>query len=185
MPQKDQQKRRNFVQVEELTSDEEFVEAEEEHQPQYDSDGDEIPDVDDINIDNKNNRANCINSNIDKVTKSLDKLDRISFMCRLFKSEPEQNPIFIIKVLEVYDEETCMEMMRSYYEVNYPTILHPIKWVDHSFKLALLRGLQFYSNWLCYVCYNYDTCNQFLELSSSCLSLKEVQNFSQCSSNGS
>ena len=55
--------------VEELTSDEEFVEAEEEHQPQYDSDGDEIPDVDDINIDNKNNRANCISSNIDKVAK--------------------------------------------------------------------------------------------------------------------
>ena len=47
------------------------MEAEEEHQPQYDSDGDEIPDVDDINIDNKNNRANCINSNIDKVSKSL------------------------------------------------------------------------------------------------------------------
>ena len=53
-----------------MTSDEEFVEAEEEHQPQYDSDGDEIPDVDDINIDNKNNRANCINSNIDKVIQS-------------------------------------------------------------------------------------------------------------------
>ena len=47
------------------------MEAEEEHQPQYDSDGDEIPDVDDINIDNKNNRANCINSNIDKVSTSL------------------------------------------------------------------------------------------------------------------
>jgi len=81
-------------QMEELTSDEEFVEAEEEHQPQYDSDGDEIPDVDDINIDNKNNRANCINSNIDKV-------------------------------LEVYDEETCMEMMRSYYEVYYEQVLGP------------------------------------------------------------
>ena len=60
-----------FTQLEELTSDEEFVEEEEEHQPQYDSDGDEIPDVDDINIDNKNNRANCINSDIDKVTNSL------------------------------------------------------------------------------------------------------------------
>ena len=60
-----------FTQLEELTSDEEFVEEEEEHQPQYDSDGDEIPDVDDINIDNKNNRANCINSNIDKVIESL------------------------------------------------------------------------------------------------------------------
>ena len=57
--------------MEELSSDEEFVEADEERQPQYDSDGDEIPDVDDINIDNKNNRANCINSNIDKVTKYL------------------------------------------------------------------------------------------------------------------
>ena len=54
-----------------MSSDEEFVEAEEEYQPQYDSDGDEIPDVDDINIDNKNNRANCINTNIDKVTKYL------------------------------------------------------------------------------------------------------------------
>ena len=60
-----------FTQLEELTSDEEFVEEEEEHQPQYDSDGDEIPDVDDINIDNKDNRANCINSDIDKVTNSL------------------------------------------------------------------------------------------------------------------
>ena len=65
-----------------MTSDEEFVEADDdEHQPQYDSDGDEIPDVDDINIDNKNNRANCINSNIDKVTK---KLDQISLINRLF-----------------------------------------------------------------------------------------------------
>ena len=59
-----------FTQLEELTSDEEFVEEEEEHQPQYDSDGDEIPDVDDINIDNKDNRANCISSDIDKVMES-------------------------------------------------------------------------------------------------------------------
>ena len=65
-----------------MTSDEEFVEAEEEHQPQYDSDGDEIPDVDDINIDNKNNRANCINSNIDKVIESL-KLDHLQTIYRL------------------------------------------------------------------------------------------------------
>ena len=73
-----------------MSSDEEFVEAEEEHQPQYDSDGDEIPDVDDINIDNKNNRANCINTNIDKVIQSPDKLDQVSLICRLFKPEPKQ-----------------------------------------------------------------------------------------------
>ena len=98
-------------QVEELTSDEEFVEAEEEHQPQYDSDGDEIPDVDDINIDNKNNRANCINSNIDKVIELLQ-------VGPFTVSNKKHKTLFNVKVLEVYDEETCMEMMRSYYEVN-------------------------------------------------------------------
>ena len=46
--------------------------------PQYDSDGDEIPDVDDINIDNKDNRANCISSDIDKVMKSQ------FYICNLF-----------------------------------------------------------------------------------------------------
>ena len=74
--------------MEELTSDEEFVEAEEEHQPQYDSDGDEIPDVDDINIDNKNNRANCISSNIDKVT---------SLACRLFQKKIRKSLIHYLK----------------------------------------------------------------------------------------
>ena len=96
-----------FTQLEELTSDEEFVEEEEEHQPQYDSDGDEIPDVDDINIDNKDNRANCINSDIDKVTNSLQYV--------FFENNFELD---VFQVLEVYDEETCMEMMRSYYEVR-------------------------------------------------------------------
>ena len=71
----------------ESTEDEAAVEEAEERPPQYDSDGDEIPDVDEINIYNNDNKANCISSDIDKV-------------------------------LEVYDEETCMEMMRSYYEVK-------------------------------------------------------------------
>ena len=121
--------------MDELTSDEEFVEAEEEHQPQvhsspppplpkkiyeflilpqYDSDGDEIPDVDDINIDNKDNRANCISSDIDKVMKSQLYMQLVWDIWSPY--------LQIIKVLEVYDEETCMEMMRSYYEVSNQTL---------------------------------------------------------------
>ena len=103
-----------FTQLEELTSDEEFVEEEEEHQPQYDSDGDEIPDVDDINIDNKDNRANCISSDIDKVMKSQFYVQLVWDIWSPY--------LQIIKVLEVYDEETCMEMMRSYYEVPNQTL---------------------------------------------------------------
>ena len=120
--------------MDELTSDEEVVEAEEEHQPQvhsplrsppkkiheflilpqYDSDGDEIPDVDDINIDNKDNRANCISSDIDKVMESQLYMQLVWDIWSPY--------LQIIKVLEVYDEETCMEMMRSYYEVSNQTL---------------------------------------------------------------
>ena len=82
--------------------------------PQYDSDGDEIPDVDDINIDNKDNRANCISSDIDKVMKSQFYMQLVWDIWSPY--------LQIIKVLEVYDEETCMEMMRSYYEVSNQTL---------------------------------------------------------------
>ena len=82
--------------------------------PQYDSDGDEIPDVDDINIDNKDNRANCISSDIDKVMESQFYIQLVWDIWSPY--------LRIIKVLEVYDEETCMEMMRSYYEVSNQTL---------------------------------------------------------------
>ena len=55
--------------VEEETSSDEEEEEEAERQPRYDSDGDEIPDVDDIELDNVNNKANCImtKGDIDRV----------------------------------------------------------------------------------------------------------------------
>ena len=117
------------------------------------------------------------------LTRSQNLWISLSLICRLFKPEPEQFSIFNNKVLEVYDEETCMEMMRSYYEVNLSIILQPLKCVGHSFKLiAHLQGFRDCSNWLCYVCHGYDEtkCNQFLGFLSRCLSMKRAQNFSQC-----
>ena len=97
------------MEEEETSTEDEEEEEEAERQPRYDSDGDEIPDVDDIELDNVNNKANCIMTKGD--------IDRVRFIFGTVLSEGH------LQVLELMDEETCMEMMRSYYEVGTTIIM--------------------------------------------------------------
>ena len=111
------------VEEDETSTEDEEEEEEAERQPRYDSDGDEIPDVDDIELDNVNNKANCIMTKGD--------IDRVRFIFGTVSSEGH------LQVLELMDEETCMEMMRSYYEVR-STNNHEEKMCFHSLP-GLLR----------------------------------------------